>query len=473
VLFYRAPVIAFFLLVIAFAGGCDKTRQTSPPLGPPAQKTTTTVRVLVVDDRPLANTIRREWTARSGSPIDVSEATTADLLSRARLQADVIVYPAGLLGELASVGRVVPLSLQVQSHEQVARADIPVTLWQGEIRWGEQVVALPLGSPQFCLFYRRDILDKLGIEPPLTWLEYQRAVEQIRQRRDVDSMLLANVEPLASGWAGQLLLARAAAYVRHPNNYSALFRIGTLEPLIAGPPFVRALDELKSSSGGERELLSSLTPAKTLELFLRGRAIFAISWPQRIDLPEGSPELAADKIGVAPLPGAEQVYDVEQDEWQQRSLPGVTHVPLLGIAGRLGSVTSEARQTKAAVDVLVMLTGGQWSGSIASGSNHTAPFRSSHNVGSWVDKSLSKSSGLLSKVLKQSQSAPRWIHSPRLPGRSRYLAALDSAVTDVLVNDTAADAALGKAAHEWQIITQDIGIERQKKAHQQSLGLEP
>ena len=52
------------------------------------------------------------------------------------------------------------------------------------------------------------------------------------------------LEPLGPGWAGVVLLARAASYAKHPDNYSTLFDINTMEPLIAGEPFVRALEEL-------------------------------------------------------------------------------------------------------------------------------------------------------------------------------------------------------------------------------------
>ena len=56
------------------------------------------------------------------------------------------------------------------------------------------------------------------------------------------------VEPLARGWAGLVLLARAAAYAKERDNYTTLFDEKTLEPAIAGPPFVRALEELVAAA---------------------------------------------------------------------------------------------------------------------------------------------------------------------------------------------------------------------------------
>ena len=45
-----------------------------------------------------------------------------------------------------------------------------------------------------------------------------------------------------------MLLARAAAYAKHRDQYSALFNVETMEPLVAGPPFVHALEELVAAA---------------------------------------------------------------------------------------------------------------------------------------------------------------------------------------------------------------------------------
>ena len=42
------------------------------------------------------------------------------------------------------------------------------------------------------------------------------------------------------GWAGLMLLARAAPYAKHRDNYSTWFDAQTMEPMIANPPMVQA-----------------------------------------------------------------------------------------------------------------------------------------------------------------------------------------------------------------------------------------
>ena len=60
-----------------------------------------------------------------------------------------------------------------------------------EAAWGGQVFAVPMGSPTFVCYYRADLLEKLGRQPPRTWDEYQELAQ-----------LLARKNPHASGGRG-------------------------------------------------------------------------------------------------------------------------------------------------------------------------------------------------------------------------------------------------------------------------------
>ncbi len=127
-----------------------------------------------------------------------------------------------------------------------------------EAAWGDQVMAVPFGSPVFCCYYRADLLEKLGRHPPQTWAEYQDLAKLLVAQPTKSPLPLgegqgvrawsATIEPLAPGWAGLILLARAAPYAKHRDNYSALFDIETMEPLVAGPPMVQALEELVAAA---------------------------------------------------------------------------------------------------------------------------------------------------------------------------------------------------------------------------------
>ena len=160
-------------------------------------------------------------------------------------------------------------------------------------------------------------------------------------------MKYGTVEPLARGWAGLVLLARAAAYAKERDNYTTLFDEKTLEPAIAGPPFVRALEELVAAAKlGPAEQLD-FDPAAVRAEFWKGNTAMAISWPTgaRTLTPGPSPEKVEGRIppaGFAELPGATEVYRTSSKSWEPRSDDAGQCVPLLGVAGRMGVVPAKA-----------------------------------------------------------------------------------------------------------------------------------
>ena len=61
--------------------------------------------------------------------------------------------------------------------------------------------------------------------------------------------------------------------------------------------------------------------------------------------------------------------------------------------------------------------------------------------------------------------------SPRIPGRDRYLAALDQAVQDSLSGTRTPQESLDQAAAEWNAVTQELGVDVQREAYRKSLGI--
>ncbi len=160
-------------------------------------------------------------------------------------------------------------------------------------------MAVPFGSPVFCCYYRADLLEKLGRRPPKTWAEYHSLakllakisplpLEKAQNKKNSPRPLgegqgvrawCGTIEPLAPGWAGDVLLARAAAYAKHRDNFSTLFDIETMEPLVSGPPFVQALEGLVAAAKlGPADPLR-YDPASARAAFWAGRCGMALAWP--------------------------------------------------------------------------------------------------------------------------------------------------------------------------------------------------
>jgi multiple sugar transport system substrate-binding protein len=345
--------------------------------------------------------------------------------------------------------------------------------------------------------YRADILQELGKTPPRSWAEYQQLAEELSaylanpansaadqekaSAKKPAQPTLAAIEPLASGWGAKLLLARAAAYGRHRDNYSTLFRMDTMEPLIAGPPFVQALDELvKIAKLGKSPMPTGLTPEGVQTAVLSGKAVMGLTWssPAKAFSTEASaPALPAGAaIRFAELPGALRSYNVAVNAWESRTADESPHVTLLDSSGMIGSVLTATEHPDAAFRVLAWLSGPNWSPRVLATSARTTLFRHSHLIDSkqWVNSLLDPAAaGSYGEVVQSSLSRESYLFVPRIPGAEMYLSALDAAVLRAVIENVSAQDALNEAAVAWVRITQRLGLKDQRNAYQRELGLNP
>jgi multiple sugar transport system substrate-binding protein len=476
-------VVAFLLAAcLAVSSGCngqsaDETTEEETPAAPPS------LRVVVIDDQPLSEVIGRQWTARTQGEIELTQMQAEELDTARQILGDVVIYPSELLGTMVARDLIAPLTTETRRDPQLALQDVFDVQRNAETRWGEELYAVSFGSPQLVLWYRSDLFEELKLSVPSTWEEYQQllprlARDQLGERApSQEQPWSAAIEPLAEGWGGKTLLARAATYAKAPSQFSALFDYLTMTPLITGPPFVRALDELVAAAKECPSDSAASDPAAAKQAFLSGQAAIAWSWPSAAKSPD-SPEALPEgmRIGFAELPGSPEAYDFGEEQWIDRRAKDPLHVALLGVAGRLGSVTRDARHAREAAEFLVLVSGREWSGQIAPASHATTLFRQSQleQPQTWVESSIPNDSAKqYAELVAAVQSQPSHMSSIRIPGCHRYLAALDQAVQASLAGTLSSQEALNKAADEWRTITEELGSDSQRDAYTRSLGLEP
>ncbi|HTN74351.1 MAG TPA: extracellular solute-binding protein, partial [Pirellulaceae bacterium] len=284
------------------------------PAPPPTNTEERPLRLLVIDSPEMAAQIERHWRAQSDAPFELTQATSKAAQAFKRLPVDVVLYPSELLGTFAEAEWIVPLSTDLLDSDDFKRRDLLPQARSTEVLWGTNTLAVSLGSPNFNLYYRTDLFDRLGLKPPTTWAEYT-AVATALSKHDAlgdavagEANWSAVLEPLAPGSAGLTLLARAAAYVRHRSEYAALFHLETMEPLVDHPPFVRALEELVTVAKLGRQASGTITPSAAREAIYAGRCGIAWTWPTAAGSAiANSP--AAPTIAIAELPGASDVYN--------------------------------------------------------------------------------------------------------------------------------------------------------------------
>jgi multiple sugar transport system substrate-binding protein len=405
------------------------------------------------------------------------------LASASRLPGDAIIAASGDIGELVGRGLIVPLEDDAFNQAEFKRREIFDLVRLREMAWGRATVAVPLGSPQLLLAYRIDVFDKLGLAPPATWAEYQAVAERLNDPAALGEFAPvegqswhAAVEPLADGWAAELLLARAAAYALHHDQISPLFEYATMKPLIAGPPYVRALQELVDAAQASGFAAEPVTPQQAVQELSARRAAMAIGWPApaAVDEALAGRLIADDTIGFAPLPGSTEAYRFATQTWEPREEGDSPHVPLLAVSGRMGAIAATTAEPNRTAGLLAWLAGPEISAVVGPHGAATTLFRASHvkSADRWTGALGPAASRRYAETLATALALPRAFPGLRLPGRSDYLAALDRAVREALAGDVPPSEALQSAAAEWDRITERLGRDTQRRANALSLGQE-
>ena len=325
------------------------------------------------------------------------------------------------------------MPLDVRESSPAAWSDMFLLVQQGAVG-ASDVWAVPLGAPQLTLLYRRDLFDRLNRSPPTTWAEYQTLAQFFGRRENLgdsappaDAAWHGTLEPLADGWGARLLLARAAAYAKHRDNFSTLFNIETFKPLVAGPPFVRALEELvaaTAAAGKDAPDAPSTVPSSTCPATRRAGSVLCRPVGDGIDL--------ADRGG--PQPGRrESRFCRAAGRYADVQLlhPGIgtsgrvdesVHVPIVPLEGRLGVVVKGSPHATAAFGLLTWLAGEKWGTRVASVSAATTLYRRSQqkDAPEWVEPGVDPAAAReYARVVGEAASRSVWVDAladPRLGG---------------------------------------------------------
>ncbi len=424
--------------------------------------------------------LQGEWTSQTGAEFQVLQISEKELgqWGPNNFPADAVICDPRFISVFAEQKMIVPVPASVQNSNHWA--DVFDLLRNQGVAWGGRVAAVPFGSPVFVVYYRLDLLEKLNRKPPQTWGEYQELAKLLSgMKRSTDERpWFGTAEPLSPGWAGLVLLARAATYAKHRDNYSTLFNIKTMEPLLAGSPMVRALEELAAAAKlGPPEAIE-FDPAAVRAAFWQGKCGMAITWPSAAGRNPGEQAAVAGQTEIAvdffDLPGSNKVYNINNQTWETRLDDESARVPFLNLTGRVGMVGNESGQQEAAFKLLAWLSGEQNSLQISPASPAATLFRRSQlkQPMLWVEKTVppaaaAKYAELTAKTFRGEQ----WL-AFNIPGREEYLAALDEAVRSAVRGGVSPADALNAAAKRWREMTEKRGVDQQRNAYLHSLGLE-
>jgi len=226
--------------------------------------------------------------------------------------------------EFAKAGWIAPLDEVLTPAEQgeFFPGPIEAATFQGRL------YAVPWYVDAGVLYYRRDLLDRHGLEPPRTWLDLARMAKLVL-KAEQDSALAGFV------WQGKQyegLMCVALEVLR--SNGTDLWG-GDRERAEYGLRFLR---ETITMHGITPLSTSMADEESTRWLFGEGHALFMRNWPYAWSLlqQEGSP--VRGKIGVVPLP----------------AFPGFSSAPVLG--GWMLAIPSSSTHQEVVRELISFLT---------------------------------------------------------------------------------------------------------------------
>jgi multiple sugar transport system substrate-binding protein len=459
-------------LTLLFLFGCSEPKEPTPAANqaPSAASAPVKLTVQVAGDEELAEGVRLlrgEWKAHGGGELDVEAVDLKSFPGPSEIAADVLVFPSRLLGALVEQKQLRPVRSSLLENPQFALHEIFPALRNGEMKYGGETWALPLGSPPLLMMLNVAAEDEEKKSGPL------RTLDRFRKYLSLDAAVGRHAAiPLAGRDAACSLIARALAYTEVQRRHEALFDPTSMKPRITDPPFIRALHELHETVGDVAKAPADFAAA--VALLHKGQAAAAFGWPGLLRNAESvSPSPGFSTI-VAPFPSSEQVYVASAGRWENQifSQP----VTLLGAEGRLVSVTTASRNAVSAFKLIQWFTVGDPAVQLSSRSHGAIWFRSSQGPAyrRWLKgEVISGPQSLpLDKLISTALATETPQLIPRVPGIDDYLIALGGSIQAAKPGEAGAKAALTTAATAWDAITDRLGRQQQAAAYRRHLGIE-
>lgn len=161
---------------------------------------------------------------------------------------------------------------------------------------GGKVVALPAFADSMFLYYRQDLLEKYGIQPPKTWDELKAAAKKITEGEH-------NPELQGLSFQGKAIEGAVCTFLLpYWSQGKNLVENGKLTYDMTAA--TKSLELWKSfvDDGTAKKNIAEVATDDTRKEFQAGNVVFAVNWSYAWAQSQGKDSAVAGKVGVARLP---------------------------------------------------------------------------------------------------------------------------------------------------------------------------
>ncbi|MEO9824054.1 MAG: extracellular solute-binding protein [Paracoccaceae bacterium] len=437
-----------------------------------------------------------EFKAMTGAEVRVAEVPFAELFQKILTDwatgtnsIDVGVFASGWGVELVNGDLVENLDPYLAADDKIDLDDIAPYFRDFNQKVAGSTYFITLDGDFQMMYYRRDILEANGLEPPNTWDEYLDIASKINgqdMNGDGEPDYGSCIFKKRNAQSYFVIQSVAASMVQSKGTSEGIyFDPETMKPKINNAAWKRAFELYKATGefGPADELNQDI--GDTRGLVVGGRCGLMVDWGDigPLSIEEGS--MINDKVGAIIMPGSTEVLDTATGELVQcnaETCPyaenGLNYAPFAAFGGWTAAVSksSDDQVKQAAYDFLsYMNQAAQSNIDVTMGWTGYNPYRNSQleDTSAWIEAGFTEEAAEnYLGAIKKSLNHPNMASDFRIPGAQQYTGVvLDRELARYLADEITVEQALANIEEGWEEITDDFGREDQAAIYSLSLGI--
>jgi multiple sugar transport system substrate-binding protein len=459
----------------------------------------TTVNIITFTGPQIAEPLQRrapDFERLTGASINVITVPFSDLYEKVLTDAstgtnsyDAYVFDPQWLADFATPGYLLDLTDRVKADTALDWNGIAPFFRNFSATYNGKVYTIPLDGDFEMVYYRKDIFDKNGDKPPVTWDDYINLAKKY-QGQDLngdgtpDYGSCISMKRGAQGF--QMFPSIALPYIQSQGTaQGGFFTTDTMQPLFGqNEAMTAALNIYKTLStlGPPNQLNMDVGDTRTM--FITGRCALSLDWgdigPLSVD---PSQSQVINQVGSVIDPGSKQVLDWSTGKLVPcdsttcpNAVDGVNHAPYAAFGGWSCAINAHGKAQDAAYDFCSYISQpAQSDVDVTIGRTGFNPYRNSHftDMSPWLHSGMSQDmANNYLGAIKDSLQSPNMVLDMRIPQTQYYQqVSLDTALAQFLAGELTLDQTEKQIADQWNAKTDEIGRDAQLAAYKASLGI--
>jgi multiple sugar transport system substrate-binding protein len=403
---------------------------------------------------------------------------------------DVGVFAAGWGVELDAAGLLEDMDPYIAKDTKLGMDDIAPYFREFGQKVGGKTKMLMVDGDFQMVYYRKDVLEKAGQQPPKTWEDYI-AVAKAIHGQDMNGDGVADYGSCIfkkRNAQSYFAIQTVAAPIIQTQGTAQGFHFDnkTMKPIFSNDGWKKAFELYKETGkyGPAEEL--NMDIGDTRGLFKAGRCGLLIEWgdPGTLQLDKDAEKVKGMIFAVGAV-GSKEVLDratgklvAVTKENSPYSVDGINYAPFAAFGGWAGAINAKADQKKkdaAYAFLSYMNQAAQSNVDVTIGATGYNPYRLSQlsSTDLWVKAGMP--ADLATNYLGAINGAlnnPNMASDMKIPGAQQYTSVvIDTELARYLAGEITVDEALKNIDAGFEKITEDFGRDVQIKAQALALGL--